>query len=50
MPEEVAAEVANEDSVDQTNGDVLREAEDGTNMDDNEAMNDQPSVHDEGKI
>lgn len=47
MPEEVAAEVANEDSVDQTNGDVLREAEDGTNMDDNEAMNDQPSVHDE---
>lgn len=50
MPEEVAAEVANEDSVDLTNGDVLREAEDGTNMDDNEAMNDQPSVHDEGKI
>uniref|UniRef100_A0A8W8NHR5 Mif2/CENP-C cupin domain-containing protein n=1 Tax=Magallana gigas TaxID=29159 RepID=A0A8W8NHR5_MAGGI len=47
MPEEVAAEVANEDSVDLTNGDVLREAEDGTNMDDNEAMNDQPSVHDE---
>lgn len=50
MPEEVAAEVANEDSVDLTNGDVLREAEDRTNMDDNEAMNDQPSVHDEGKI
>lgn len=50
MPEEVAAEVANEDSVDLTNGDVLREAEDGTNMDDNEAMIDQPSVHDEGKI
>lgn len=50
MPEEVAAEVADEDSVDLTNGDVLREAEDGTNMDDNEAMNDQPSVHDEGKI
>lgn len=50
MPEEVAVEVANEDSVDLTNGDVLREAEDGTNMDDNEAMNDQPSVHDEGKI
>lgn len=50
MPEEVAAEVANEDSVDLTNGDVLREADDGTNMDDNEAMNDQPSVHDEGKI
>ncbi|XP_052686658.1 centromere protein C-like [Crassostrea angulata] len=47
MPEEVAAEVANEDSVDLTNGDVLREADDGTNMDDNEAMNDQPSVHDE---
>lgn len=50
MSEEDAAEVANEDSVDRTNGDILREAEDGTNVDDNEAMNDQPSVHDEGKI
>lgn len=50
MSEEDAAEVANEDSVELTNGDVLREAENGTNVDDNEALNDQPSVHDEGKL
>lgn len=50
MFEEVVVEVVNEDLVDQINGDVLREVEDGINMDDNEVMNDQFSVYDEGKI
>lgn len=50
MSKDDAAEVANEDSVEMTNGDVLREAKDGGNVNDNEAMNDQPSVHDEGKL
>lgn len=50
MFEEVVVEVVNEDLVDLINGDVLREVEDGINMDDNEVMNDQFSVYDEGKI
>lgn len=50
MFEEVVVEVVNEDLVDQINGDVLREVEDEINMDDNEVMNDQFSVYDEGKI
>lgn len=40
MFEEVVVEVVNEDLVDLINGDVLREVEDGINMDDNEVMND----------
>lgn len=50
MFEEVVVEVVNEDLVDLINGDVLREVEDRINMDDNEVMNDQFSVYDEGKI
>lgn len=50
MFEEVVVEVVNEDLVDLINGDVLREVEDGINMDDNEVMNDQFSVYNEGKI
>lgn len=40
MFEEVVVDVVNEDLVDLINGDVLREVEDGINMDDNEVMND----------
>lgn len=50
MFEEVVVEVVNEDLVDLINGDVLREVEDRINMDDNEVLNDQFSVYDEGKI